>query len=147
MPLSPQLFAWCHFLVLQWGEVQAEHSRDEHLKLLMELRLVGQSVWQKGVQKRCTKIRMYKKSCVWVFLSLLLLLFSCPVMSDSLRPMDSSMLGFPVPHHLPKFAKVRVHCIGDTIQPNTKDLRIFRVRPHRPGHTGFHSTGKCRSFY
>ena len=32
--------------------------------------------------------------------------------------MDCSMPGFPVPHHLQKFAQVRVHCIGDTIQPS-----------------------------
>ena len=28
------------------------------------------------------------------------------------------MPGLPVPHHLPKFAQVRVHCIGDVIQPS-----------------------------
>ena len=26
--------------------------------------------------------------------------------------------GFPVPHHLPKFAQVHVHGIGDTVQPS-----------------------------
>ena len=31
--------------------------------------------------------------------------------------MDCSMLGFPVRHHLPEFAQIRVHCIGDDIQP------------------------------
>jgi len=33
-------------------------------------------------------------------------------------PMDCSMSGLPVPHHLPKFTQVHVHCIGDTIQPS-----------------------------
>ena len=33
-------------------------------------------------------------------------------------PMDCSMSGLPVPHHLPEFAQVRVHCIGDAIQPS-----------------------------
>ena len=47
----------------------------------------------------------------------LLLLFSRPVMSDSLQPMDCSMSGLPVPHHLPKFAQFDVHCIGDAIHP------------------------------
>ena len=32
--------------------------------------------------------------------------------------MDSSMPGLPVLHHLPKLAQVRVHCIGDAIQPS-----------------------------
>ena len=31
-------------------------------------------------------------------------------------PMDCSMPSLPVLHHLPKFAQVLVHCIGDAIQ-------------------------------
>ena len=38
----------------------------------------------------------------------LLLLSSHPVMSE----------GLPVLHHLPEFAQVRAHCIGDAIQPS-----------------------------
>ena len=34
---------------------------------------------------------------------------SCPTLCD---PMDYSTPGSPVPHHLPKFAQVHVHCIG-----------------------------------
>ena len=33
-------------------------------------------------------------------------------------PMDCSMPGLAVPHHLPEFAQVRVNCIGDAIQPS-----------------------------
>ena len=32
--------------------------------------------------------------------------------------MDYSMPGFPIPHHLRKFAQVHVHCISDAIQPS-----------------------------
>ena len=32
--------------------------------------------------------------------------------------MDCSIRGLPVPHHLPKFAQVHVHCISDAIQPS-----------------------------
>ena len=39
----------------------------------------------------------------------------CPILCDS---MDCSTPGHSVPHHLPKFAQVRVHCIGDAIQPS-----------------------------
>ena len=39
----------------------------------------------------------------------------CPTLWN---PMDCSTPGLPVPHHLPKFAPVHVHCIGDTIQPS-----------------------------
>ena len=34
------------------------------------------------------------------------------------NPMDGSMPGLPVPHHLPEFAQVHVHCTGDAIQPS-----------------------------
>ena len=40
---------------------------------------------------------------------------SCPTLCD---PMDCSMPGLPVPHHLPKFAQVHVHCFSDAIQPS-----------------------------
>ena len=51
----------------------------------------------------------------------LLLLFSSSVMFESLQPhglCDPSSAGLPVPHHLPKFAQVHVHCIRDLIQPS-----------------------------
>ena len=38
---------------------------------------------------------------------------SCLTLCD---PMDCSTPGLPVTHHLPKFAQVHVHCIGDAIQ-------------------------------
>ena len=45
-------------------------------------------------------------------------MFSRPVMSDSLWPMDCSMPGLLVPHRLMEFAQVHVHCISDAIQPS-----------------------------
>ena len=40
------------------------------------------------------------------------------VESDSLQPMDSSMLGFPVLHHFPDFAQTHVRWVSDAIQPS-----------------------------
>ena len=40
---------------------------------------------------------------------------SCPTLCC---PRDCRMPGLPVPHHLPKFAQVHVHCTGDAIQPS-----------------------------
>ena len=40
---------------------------------------------------------------------------SCLTLHD---PIDCSTRGFPVPHHLPEFAQVHVHCIGDATQPS-----------------------------
>ena len=34
------------------------------------------------------------------------------------HPMNCSMPGLPLSNHLPKFAQVHVHCIGDAIQPS-----------------------------
>ena len=33
-------------------------------------------------------------------------------------PMDCSIAGFPVLHHLPEFAQTHVHRVGDSIQPS-----------------------------
>ena len=40
---------------------------------------------------------------------------SCLTLCD---PMDISMPGLPVPHHLLEFAQVHVHCIGDVVHPS-----------------------------
>ena len=40
---------------------------------------------------------------------------SCPTLCDH---MDSSMLGFPVLHHLPEFAQTHVRWLSDAIQPS-----------------------------
>ena len=40
---------------------------------------------------------------------------SCSTLCD---PMDCSMAGLPVSHHLPEFAQVHVHCISDAVQPS-----------------------------
>ena len=47
---------------------------------------------------------------------LLLLLFSCWVVSDSLRPMDCTTPGFRVLHHLPELAQTHVHWVCDAFQ-------------------------------
>ena len=55
---------------------------------------------------------------------------SCPTLCD---PMHCSMPGLPVPHSLPKFAQVHVHCIGDAVQlsypfspPSPPALNLFQ---------------------
>ena len=39
----------------------------------------------------------------------------CPTLCD---PVDYSMPGLPIPHHLPEFAQVHVYCISDAVQPS-----------------------------
>ena len=67
--------------------------------------------------------------CLQLFLLILLLV----VLVQSHRhvllcnPMDCSTTGLPVPHYLPKFPQVHVHCIGDAIQPaiSSADVLFF----------------------
>ena len=49
---------------------------------------------------------------------LLLLLFSHPVISDSLQPHELQHTRPPCPSPSPRFAQVLIHCIDDAIQPS-----------------------------
>ena len=40
---------------------------------------------------------------------------SCPTLCD---PMNRSMPGLPVQHHLPEFTQTHIHQVSDTIQPS-----------------------------
>ena len=44
--------------------------------------------------------------------------FSCSVMSDSLRPHEPSMPGFPIHHQLLESTQTHIHWVGDAIQPS-----------------------------
>ena len=70
---------------------------------------------------------------------LLLLLFSCPVASDSCDPVDCSTPGLPVPHHPLEFAQIHVHCISDaTLLSNSfQPLSYFPYQSFSP-HPGHH---------
>ena len=63
------------------------------------------------------------------------LLFGYPIMSDIfVTPMDCSTPGFPVPHHLLKFAQVHLHCTGDAIQPSHPLTPSFPSAVHLSQH-------------
>ena len=49
---------------------------------------------------------------------MLLFLFNSSVVSDSFDPMDYSMPGFPVLHHVWELAQTHFHWIRDAIQPS-----------------------------
>ena len=49
---------------------------------------------------------------------LIMLLFSCLVLSDSLWPHGWQHTGFPVLHYVLEFAQTHVHWVGDAIQPS-----------------------------
>ena len=53
----------------------------------------------------------------WLFHGYILLFVAqlCPTLCD---PMNCSMPGFPVLHHLPELAQTHVHWVGDAIQPS-----------------------------
>ena len=63
------------------------------------------------------RLSFFSEISAFVSFILLLLLFSCSVMSDSLWPHSRSMSGFPVLHHFLELAQTHVHWVGDAIQP------------------------------
>ena len=55
----------------------------------------------------------------------------CPTLCD---PMGCSTSVLPVPHHLPEFAQVHVHCISDAIQPSqtlTASFSVLNLSQHQ----------------
>ena len=55
----------------------------------------------------------------------------CPTLCD---PMDSSMPGHPVHHHLPEFTQTHVHWVGDAIQPSHPQLSPSPPAPNHSQH-------------
>ena len=57
---------------------------------------------------------------------------SCPALCN---PMDCSTPGFPVHHHLPEFAQIHVHWVGDAIQPyhllSSPSSHAFNLSQHQ----------------
>ena len=53
--------------------------------------------------------------CLFIFKSCCSVAQLCLTLCN---PVYCSMPGFPVPHHLPKFAQVHIFCISDAIQPS-----------------------------
>ena len=81
--------------------------------------------------------------CCWI-------VQSCPTLCD---PMNYSKPGLPFPHHLPKFAQVHVHRIGDAIQPSHPLTPLHLLASTFPSFKDFCSElavhirwSKCRSF-
>ena len=68
--------------------------------------------------------------------------FCCSVAKVCLtlsEPMDCSMPGFPVLHHIPEFAQTYDHWVGDAIQPSHPLLPISPPALNLSQHQGFYS--------
>ena len=61
--------------------------------------------WEQRLFRNCMFISFYTCWCCCSVAN------SCLTVCD---PKDCSTLGFPVLHHLPEFAHIHVHCVGDT---------------------------------
>ena len=57
----------------------------------------------------------------------------CPTLCD---PMNRSMPGLPVYHHLPEFTQTHVHRVGDAIQPTHSLSSLFPPAPNPSQHQG-----------
>ena len=78
-----------------------------------------------------------------------LLLFSCSVVSDSLRPLDYSMPASLSYHHLLELAQTHVNWVGDAIQPShplsSPSPPAFNLSKHQglfQWVSSFHQVGK-----
>ena len=71
----------------------------------------------RGIRTRRTKFPPCSVSSVTWHGTLTSVQFSRSVMSNSLRPCESSTLGLPVHHQLLEFTQTHVHQVGDIIQP------------------------------
>ena len=65
---------------------------------------------------------------------------SRPTLCD---PMDCSMSGLPVSHHLPEMAQVHVHCIGDAIQSSHPLMPSFPSALNLSQHQGLFQWVSC----
>ena len=72
-----------------------------------------------------------------------MLLFSRPVKSNSLWSHGLQHSGLFVPHHLPKFAQVHVHCISYAIQSSYTLLPAFPSACNLPQHQGLFQWLSC----
>ena len=74
------------------------------LHLAYYVKILGQELGEYG-----PTLRIMMWSCYCSFAK------SCLTLCD---PMDCSMPGFPVLHHLPEFAQTQIHWVDDAIQPS-----------------------------
>ena len=66
---------------------------------------------------------------------------SCPTLCD---PMNHSMPGLPVHHHLPEFTQTHVHRVGDAIQPSHPLSSPFPPAPNPSQHQSFSNESTLR---
>ena len=66
---------------------------------------------------KCFKLFVGPNNAFSQACTLTLVQFSRSVVSDSLRPHESSTPGLPVPHRLPEFTQTHVHRVSDAISP------------------------------
>ena len=74
---------------------------------------------------------------------LLLLLFSCPVVSDSFRPHGWQHARPPGPSPPPKFAQVHVHCISDALQSSHPLIPSYLSALNLSQHQGLFQWVSC----
>ena len=77
--------------------------------------LLGLVLSDTKIHDKCTfSSRWFSNNCV-TGKSFSSVTQTCLTLHD---PMDCSMPGLPVPHQLPEFAQVLIHCFGDASQPS-----------------------------
>ena len=103
------------FAMLPWGFSQAAHGFVKHRKKKFLLNVWNIPVAAFGATTYLVSARHNSFMEAHVqSVKFSSVVQSCPILCD---PMECSIPGLLIPHHLPKFAQVHVHCISDAIQP------------------------------
>ena len=92
----------------------------------------------------CLRDSLCLKFCfsLWVWLAVVIVQSRSPVQLY-VTPMDCSLLGLSVPHHLLKFAQVHVHCISDAILPSQPLMPSSPSSLNLPQHQGLFQWVSC----
>ena len=78
-----------------------------------------------------TEISQIIAFITYIFIQFSSVAQSCPTLCD---PMNRSMPGLPVHHHLPEFIQTYVHRVCDAIQPSHPGLSPFPPAPNLSQH-------------
>ena len=129
---SPQKgfgYSWSFFVSIQILRIFCSNSVKNAISNLQGLHWICRLLWIVhfgNINSSNLRTQFVFPLCHLYFISILHFLEYWPLCCFSSiaqlcltlwSPMDCSTSGFPVPHYLPKFTQVHVHCISDAIQP------------------------------
>ena len=140
---SPQKgfgYSWSFFVSIQILRIFCSNSVKNAISNLQGLHWICRLLWIVhfgNINSSNLRTQFVFPLCHLYFISILHFLEYWPLCCFSSiaqlcltlwSPMDCSTSGFPVPHYLPKFTQVHVHCISDAILWSSSALKFPNIR-------------------